>query len=459
MVDIGVIGLGVMGQNLCRNISRNGYTVSVYNRSYIKTKKFVKKYNNILGYEDISDFIQSIKRPRKIILIIKSGAPIDIMIETLTPYLDKEDTIIDTGNSYYKDTIARYKKLVIQGVNYMGCGISGGEEGALNGASLMPGGDKKVYEEVKPILSDIAAKDFGGNPSVSYISGIGSGHYVKMVHNGIEYGIMQLIAETYELLSSLYNLNNKEISDIFVKFNESKLRSFLFEISIAVLRRKDELSDNYLIDIILDKASQKGTGKWTAIESLQTGIPTPTIIESVLARYISSQKNLREKLSKHYKKDEVILKYSLSDFILLLEESIYVSILCIYAQSFDLIRHVSSDNGWEIDLSELSRIWQGGCIIRSQILELLRKNSSDAHLFANTEIKNILIKSIPSLRRLVSSSILNGIPIPAFSISLNYFDSITKNRLPANLIQGLRDYFGAHTYERIDSEGVFHTNW
>ena len=462
--EIGLIGLATMGANLARNIANNKFKISVFNRTTEKTTKFIEKYGNeyLIGEEKLKDFVKSLKAPRKIILLVKAGWPVDAFIDKLTPLLDKGDLIIDGGNSNYKDTQKRIETLKEKGIEFLGCGVSGGEEGALNGPSLMPGGSKKAYNKVSKILNKIAAKDFKGNPCVTYIGNNGAGHYVKTVHNGIEYGVMQMIAEAYEIFRSVYKLKAPEIAKIFKNYNRGKLKSYLFEITAEVLDRKDEYKNGYLIDYILDKAGQKGTGRWTAIDALERAVALPTVTEAVFARITSGEKDTRKRLSKIYSKSKVKNKIPLNKFISKLGDALYAGMLSSYAQGYHLIQKTAEEEGWEIDLSEVSRIWEGGCIIRADILNFLHKayaKNQNKHLFEIKDISNGMIKTIPKLREICAFAQINGVAIPALSSSLAYFEMMTNENSSANLIQGLRDYFGAHTYERIDKKGSYHTEW
>ena len=465
--DIGLIGLAVMGANLARNLASKGNNVLVYNRTYEITQTFVANFGNenLQGAQTLEQFVHGISRPRHIIVMVKAGEGVDAVISQLTPLLEEGDMIIDCGNSYFIDTIRRYTTLQEKGIRFVGCGVSGGEEGALHGPSIMPGGDLDAYQRLQPILEGIAAKDFSGNPCVSYIGQNGSGHYVKMIHNGIEYGVMQIMAEAYELLRSVYGLAPKEISDIFEKFNKGKLNSYLFEIAVEVLRKEDEFNTGtQLIDYILDRAEQKGTGKWTGKDSLDRGITLSTITEAVYARTVSAQKILRTRLHELYG-EKTITKKSITDAdIQSLEHALYAAMLTCYAQGFDLIQTAAKEQGWEINLSEIARIWEGGCIIRAKILKELHEAFGDAqystsHLYEIPAIAEAMKETIPDLRIIVTRSLEQRIPVPCMSSALIYFDSITSARLSANFIQGLRDYFGAHTYERTDRDGVFHTKW
>lgn len=460
---IGLIGLGTMGSNLARNIADKGFSVSVYNRTTEVTESFINNFGseNLVGKKTLEEFMESLELPRKIILMVKAGKVVDTVIDQLKPLLDKRDIIIDCGNSNFKNTERRYKLLLEEGFEFMGCGVSGGEEGALNGPSLMPGGSKSAWENIKEIFEKIAAKDFDGEACVTYVGEGSAGHYVKMVHNGIEYGVMQLMAEAYDLLRNIYKLSPEDLAGVFEHWNNGPLSSYLFEISKKVLKQKDDKADGYLIDKILDKAAQKGTGKWTAIDSLDKGAATPTITEAVYARNISGNKSIRSELSGLYEKKDINSEIELEEFTENLEHGLFSAMLSTYAQGLDLINHVSQENNWNINLAEIARIWEGGCIIRAQILKGINEalQNRNLHLFKINSVVKELNSTIPALREVVAQGVKSGIPVPALSTALSYFDSVTNNNLPANFIQGLRDYFGAHTYERTDQEGTFHTEW
>lgn len=456
--DIGLIGLATMGAHLARNLSGKGLKTIVFNRTSERTAEFIKGFGDehLHGAEDLKTFVESLSRPRKIILLVKAGEAVDEVLKQLVPLLERGDTVIDCGNSNYQDTIRRSGECVQHGLHFVGCGISGGEEGALHGPSLMPGGSNESWELLKPIWEKIAAKDFSGKPCVTHIGSDGAGHYVKMVHNGIEYAVMQLMAEAYDLLKRSYGLSAEQIGDIFEIFGKGKLESYLFEISVPVLRKKDDLTSGFLIDHILDKAGQKGTGMWTGIEGLQRGVGISSITEAVFARTNSGEKELRKKLSASFLKPEVKQKPSLEEFTKKLESSLYASLISIYAQGFELIKKTAKENNWKINLPEIARIWQGGCIIRSKLLQFL---THQPHLFEVPEIQSELKNSFADWRDVVTLSLQSGIPTPVLTTSLQYLDTLASDQLPANFIQGLRDFFGAHTYERNDRPGVFHTDW
>ncbi|PNR95321.1 NADP-dependent phosphogluconate dehydrogenase [Petrotoga sp. 9PWA.NaAc.5.4] len=460
--DVAVIGMAVMGQNLALNIESKGFKVSVYNRSNEKTQKFVEergKNKNIEGSYSIQDLVNSLKKPRKIILMVKAGKPVDDVINELLPYLEKGDIIIDGGNSYYKDTDRRFEELSKKGIRFLGTGISGGEYGALHGPSIMPGGDKSAYDEVKDILEAIAAKTEDG-PCVTYLGPKSSGHYVKMVHNGIEYAIMELISEAYDIMRKVFKLTPQEMSRIFKEWNEEH-KSYLMEITYKILEWKDEETGKPIIDVILDSAKQKGTGKWSVQDALDLNISIPTINAAVNARTLSSIKDERVKISEVY---EAPIEIELNkEFVDALKDALYISTIIAYAEGMKLLQVASDEYGYNLDLSEVARIWEDGCIIRSAFLKPIQKAYKKDLALINLIISDEFITEfrnrVPKLREVVSNIKKTKIPIPAFSSALDYFDGLSSKELPANLIQAQRDYFGAHTYERRDKEGIFHTEW
>ena len=463
--DFAIIGLGTMGAALACNVESRGYTVSIYNRDHKKTQIFLAQHEgNFTTEKDYNAFIKTIARPRKILLMVKAGDPVDDVIADILPHLNKEDIIIDGGNSYYKDTQRREQTLKIKGIHFVGMGVSGGEEGALLGPSLMPGGSKESWEILKLILNDIAAKDFYGNPCVTHIGPDGSGHYVKMVHNGIEYAVMQLMAELYDIYRHTYKQSAPQIAKIFAELNTKHMKSFLFEIGSNVLNKQDETTKipSYLVDNILDKAAQKGTGKWTSQDALDRGIAVPTITDAVFGRYISSEKKERISLAKQYNHRYAKPNMSIKDFTPIAKKAIYAALISSYAQGYDLITKTAAEEQWKINLAEMSRIWQGGCIIRAELLRTLHqayKQHKTIHPLAQPALHKKLKTHTQPLRQLVSLAVESGVPAPAFATSLSYLDAMTTEQSPANFIQGLRDYFGAHTYERTDKKGTFHTEW
>lgn len=468
--DIGLIGLAVMGENLALNMERNGFTVSVYNRSEGVEANVVPNFingkgkdKNFRGFTDVKSFVESLDRPRKIMMMIRAGAPVDIVIEQLLPFLSAGDIVIDGGNSNYEDSERRYAYLREKNIHFVGMGISGGEEGALNGPSIMPGGAVEAWQEIKDIYQKIAAKAEDGTPCCSWIGNGGAGHFVKMVHNGIEYGDMQLIAESYGFMRLMQGMDNDKMADIFADFNKGKLNSYLMEISAEILRHKDK-DGNYLVDKILDKAGQKGTGKWSVISSLEYGTPLNLICSAVYERCISSLKEQREKIAEFYNKEEIKLPFD-KEINKKLIDSLYASKLISYAQGFALMYRVSKEKGWDLNLSEIAKVWRSGCIIRSGFLNDIstayERNVNLENLLLDDYFKNEINDCLENWKNIVAVAILNGIPMSAFSSAINYFYSISTASLPANMIQAQRDYFGAHTFERVDSpRGVFfHENW
>ncbi len=456
--QIGLIGLSTMGANLARNIADKKIPIIVFNRTYEKTGKFIMEFGNkyLSGEKNIKNFIRKIAKPRKIIILVQAGDPVDEVIKNLTPHLDKNDIIIDCGNSNYKDTLRRQIDLHKNQIYLIGCGISGGEQGALHGPSIMPGGEKKAYKEIETILKNIAANDGEKGKCVTYIGPQNSGHFVKMVHNGIEYGIMQLIAESYHLLKKISGLNNTELAKIYKKWNsKGLLKSFLIEITSKIFAKKDTASSGTLIDKILDSAGQKGTGKWTTEAALNYGVAIPTINAAVDARIISSAKEFRKTESKRYK----LFKIKTSTSIKEIEMALELSILNAYAQGFQLLFVAGQNEKWNLNISEICRIWRGGCIIRSEVLPLYQKIFAGNKKTADKIRKKFNEKNQKSWRRVVAIAAQNAIPIPAMSASLHYFDAYRTEHLPQNLIQAMRDFFGAHGYERLDKKGSFHTDW
>jgi 6-phosphogluconate dehydrogenase len=462
---IGVIGLGVMGSNIALNMADKGEQVAVYNYTRDLTDTLVQKLDgqSITPYYEVENFVQSLEMPRKIFVMVTAGKAIDSVISTLVPLLEKGDIIMDGGNSHYKDTVRRYDDLKGKGIGYLGIGISGGEVGALTGPSIMPGGDQEVYEQVAPILTKIAAQ-VDSDPCCVYIGPEGSGHFVKMVHNGIEYADMQLIAEAYTFLREKLDLSVDEIADIFETWNQGELKSYLIEITAEILRKKDEITGMPLIDVILDKAGQKGTGKWTSIQAIDNGIPTSIITESLFARYISSLKEERviaetlltgpDKHQQHLDKDVWI------DYV---RQALYMGKICAYSQGFAQYKTTSELYGWNLPLQDIALIFRGGCIIRAKFLKAISEAYQAQPNLANLLISPYFAEKMKEyqngLRKIVGEGIQSGIAFPCLNTSLTYYDSYRTGISNANLLQAQRDYFGAHTYERRDVEGVFHTNW
>lgn len=463
MNDIGLIGLGVMGKSLVLNIEDKGYNVSAYNYTPNETKNLTEnegKGKKISAFYDLESFVNSIKKPRRIFLMITAGKPVDSMLEQLIPLLDKEDIIMDGGNSYFHDTTRRGNELERRGIHYLGIGVSGGESGALNGPSLMPGGSREAYDLVKDILLKIAAKTEAG-PCCTYVGNGSAGHFVKMIHNGIEYGMMQAISEIYDVMQKSLKLSSEEIGDIFENWNNGELSSFLMEISYKVMRRKDEKTGKPLVELILDKAGQKGTGKWTAQTSLDLGIPTPSLTVAVEERVISFFKGNRRELSKRITKKYTEALYNKAQIVEELKDSLLFSSFILFSQGLWLMAEASNAYNYNIDISEVLKIWKGGCIIRCKMLdyfrEIINEDNTNVNLLNNEKSLNFLVEKLDSIRDITNIAKDFYIPSIVHNTALDYFYSMVEEKLPANLIQAQRDFFGAHTYERIDKEGIFHT--
>lgn len=462
--NIGLIGLAVMGQNLALNIARKGYSVAVYNRSPKRTEDLLKrvKEEKIIPTYDLKEFIDSLQKPRKIILMVKAGKPVDQMIEQLLPYLENGDLIIDGGNSHYLDTNRRLEELSEKGIFFLGMGVSGGEYGALHGPSLMPGGSKEAYEMVEEILLKIAAKSDEG-PCCTYVGNTSAGHFVKMVHNGIEYAIMQAIAEIYDIMRKVLKMDTKEIGNTFENWNRGELNSFLVEITYKIMRKIDEETGKPLVDLILDKAEQKGTGKWTAQAALDLGIPTPSLNLSLIARVISHFKKDREFLAEIFKKEILNVTVDKDEMLEDLEKSLLFSIFLAFSQGLWLIFQASETYNYNINLLEVLRIWKNGCIIRAKMLDflkdILKKDPSNVYLLKAEDSISFLKEKVNSVMRVTEIARKFFVPTPVLNSSLDFLFSMTEKNLPANLIQAQRDFFGAHTFERVDKEGVFHIEW
>lgn len=468
--NIGLIGLAVMGQNLVLNMESKGYKVSVYNRTREVTERFMngaaKNKGNIIPSYSLEELVESLEKPRKIMLMVKAGHPVDAIIANLLPLLDQGDIIIDGGNSFFKDTIRRARELEQKGILYLGVGISGGEEGALKGPSIMPGGNKEAWEQVKDILVDISAKVDGNIPCCDYIGPDGSGHYVKMTHNGIEYADMQLISEAYFLMKELLGMSANEMQQVFQEWNEGELNSYLIEITADILGRVDEETGLPLLEVILDSAGSKGTGKWTSQEALELGVVAPTIVDAVFARYLSAIKEEREEASKILRGPQAKFEGTSSEKEQLIRDigdALYASKICSYAQGFQLLDQASKFYNWDLKLGDIALLWREGCIIRAQFLNKIKeaydRNPNLKNLMLDPYFKEVLERTQEGWRRVISLAIKNGIPVSSFSSALAYYDGYRRERLSANLVQAQRDYFGAHTYKRIDKEGDFHTNW
>lgn len=466
--DIGLIGLAVMGENLVLNIESRGFTVAVFNRTTSVVDQFLgarAKGKKIIGTHSLEELVGKLKRPRKIMMMIRAGSPVDQQINALLPFLEAGDIIIDGGNSHYPDSNRRTKFLKEKGISFIGTGVSGGEEGALTGPSIMPGGDPAAWEHVKPIFQAISAKVEDGTPCCDWVGEDGAGHFVKMVHNGIEYGDMQLIAEAYHLLSGVLGLSNDELAKVFADWNKGDLDSYLIEITSHILGKKDEETGKHVVDLILDAAGQKGTGKWTATSALDFGIPVTLIGEAVFARCLSSLKDERVQASKVISGPKVNFTGDRDAFIAQVRDALFAAKVVSYAQGFLLMRSAAQEFKWNLNYGGIALMWRGGCIIRSTFLGKIKEAYINNPSLPNLLLDPFFQAKIESVqgawRTVVSTAFLNGIPIPALSSALAYFDGFRTERLPANLIQAQRDYFGAHTYERVDkSRGeYFHTNW
>lgn len=478
--DFGLIGLAVMGENLALNVESRGYKVAVYNRTTSKVDELLAgraKGKNFVGTHNLEDFVAAVARPRKLMMLVKAGPAVDAIIDQLIPLCDKGDIIIDGGNTYYTDTEERTKRVEAAGMLYVGAGVSGGEEGALKGPSLMPGGTKAAWPEIKEMFQAIAAK-VGPNediPCCEWVGPRGSGHYVKMVHNGIEYGDMQLICEAYQLLRELGGLSNDELYDVFTKWNQGELQSYLIEITRDIFSAKDDLGgDGYLVDQILDVAGAKGTGKWMSQLSLDLGVPSTLVTTAVFARGLSAQKDARVRASKQLKGPSAtqnpemtaLAKELVGDkqaFIDAVESALYASKIVSYAQGFVQLQAASQEHDWGLDYGQCALLWRGGCIIRAQFLDRIKEAFGEQPDLENLLLYPFFEQAVENAqagwRAVIAAASLLGIPVPAFSAALNYYDGYRLERLPANLLQAQRDYFGAHTYQRVDRDGTFHSEW
>ena len=465
--QIGVVGMAVMGRNLALNIESRGYSVSIFNRSSSKTDEVIALHpdKKLVPTYTVEEFVNSLEKPRRILLMVKAGEATDKTIQSLLPHLDKGDILIDGGNTFFRDTIRRNEMLANSGINFIGTGVSGGEEGALNGPAIMPGGQKDAYELVAPILEEIAAKADDGAPCVTYVGPNGAGHYVKMVHNGIEYGDMQLIAESYDILRRVGGLTVEETAEVFKSWNTGELDSYLIEITADILTKKDPETGKPMVEVIMDTAGNKGTGKWTSQSALDLGVPLPLITESVFARYISTLKEEREVASKELSpiKDPELSNTEKQALVESVRKGLYFSKIMSYAQGFAQMRVASEEFDWNLNYGEIAKIFRAGCIIRAQFLQKI----TDA-FERDPELKNLLLDKYflyvtesyqEAVREVVVTAVQAGIPVPTFSSALAYYDSYRSEVLPANLIQAQRDYFGAHTYNRVDKPGVFHFEW
>ena len=463
---IGVIGMAVMGRNLAWNIESRGHAVSIYNRTKAKTDDVMaqSKGRKLVPTDSLEAFVDSLEKPRRILLMVQAGKGTDAVIEELRPLLDKGDILIDGGNTFYKDTVRRGEELAKDGLHFIGTGVSGGEEGALKGPSIMPGGPREAYDLVAPILTEIAARAPDGEPCVTWIGPDGAGHYVKMVHNGIEYGDMQLIAESYAVLKHVAGLSNDELAGVYRDWNEGELDSFLIEITAKIFTRKDDRTGKAMVDVILDKAAQKGTGKWTSQSALDLGVPLTLITESVFARVLSSMKDERVAAAKVLSgPQERAFEGDRKAFVEAVRRALYMSKIISYAQGFAQLRAASDENDWSLDYGAIAKIFRAGCIIRARFLQKITdayaRQGSLKNLLLDPYFRDIALDYQAALREVVIAAVKAGVPVPGFSAAIAYYDSYRAEVLPANLIQAQRDFFGAHTFERVDDKGSFHLEW
>ena len=464
--DIGLIGLAVMGENLAMNMESKGFTVAVFNRSTDKVDNFIEGRaagKNFIGCRSPEELIDSLKKPRRIFMMVKAGAAVDALIAQLLPLLDEGDILIDGGNSHYPDTIRRTAEVESRGCLYVGCGVSGGEEGALKGPSMMPGGSPAAWEHVRPIFQSICARVEDGSPCCDWVGENGAGHFVKMVHNGIEYGDMQLICEAYQLMRDGLGMTSEEMSEVFAAWNKTELESYLIEITADILRHKE--NGEITVEKILDRAGQKGTGKWTSITALDEGVPLTLISEAVFARCLSAQKDERVRAAALYRRKVVPVEGDRAAALESLRKALYASKIVSYAQGYALMRAAAKTNGWNLNYGGIALMWRGGCIIRSvflgKIKEAFDKDPALENLLLDEYFRETMQSLLPAWRETVSLAVRSGIPMSALSSALSWFDGYTCENLPANLLQAQRDYFGAHTYERVDAPRgqFFHTNW
>jgi 6-phosphogluconate dehydrogenase len=463
--DFGMIGLGVMGRNLLLNMADHGFSVIGFDKDQSKAANlgsFASPGTTVKGVNTLSEMVKQLKRPRKIMMLVPAGPIVDYVIKDLLPLIEEGDIIIDGGNSHYTDTLSRIKFLEDKRIHFVGMGVSGGEHGARTGPSIMPGGDVEAWKELKPILEAVSAK-VNNEPCVAYMGKAAAGHYVKMVHNGIEYAIMQLISEVYDFLKRGIGLNNDELHELFKKWNESEMSSFLLEITATIFLKSDELSNNRLVDMILDKAGSKGTGKWTSQDAMDLPVPVPTIDIAVAMRDLSVYKEERVSASSLYQPKIKTITKNKEKVIQQLHDSLFAATILCYAQGLAMLHKASAELNMDIPLKDVVRIWRGGCIIRSSLLEFFtaafRKNPQLSNILLHKKIASLVKKKIPALRKIVQLSAAGKIPAAGLASALSYFDAYCSANLPTNLIQAQRDYFGAHTYQRIDKEGSFHTEW
>jgi 6-phosphogluconate dehydrogenase len=462
--EIGMVGLGVMGRNLLLNMADHGFSVAGYDKNADKVKALRQeaKKGNVLGATDIKEFIGLLRRPRAVMMLVPAGAPVDSVIKDLLPNLEKGDLIIDAGNSYFKDTDSRAAKLEAEGIHFLGVGVSGGEEGARHGPSIMPGGPKDVYERIRRIFEAASAK-VNGDPCVTWLGPGSAGHFVKMVHNGIEYGVMQLIAETYDLLKRGWGMNDDDVGEIYASWNKGELNSYLVEISGHIFSKKDGKTGKRLIDEILDVAKQKGTGMWTSQSAMELQVPIPTIDLAVAMRDLSAFEKERAQAGAFYQRSIRRFKSNRDTFVTQLERALFAAMIITYAQGMALLAVASDKYKYHLDLEAVARIWRGGCIIRAALLEdicaAFRERGDLPNLLLDSNLSRKLTEHQDDLRQVVSQAAESGVPVPGLMVSLGYFDAYRSAWLPANLTQAQRDYFGAHTYERTDAKGTFHTEW
>lgn len=464
--DIGLVGLAVMGQNLALNIADHGYSIAVFNRTTETMQKFVDsdaaKGKPVIGCETMEDLVKNLKRPRAIILMVKAGAPVDQQIEMLQPLLEEGDIIVDGGNSHFRDTQRRDKDLTEAGLHFMGTGISGGEEGARNGPSIMPGGTAAAFSKVGPIFRAISAQ-VDGEPCCIHIGTDGAGHFVKTTHNGIEYADMQMIAEVYSIMRKLLGMEAPDTAKVFTEWNQGDLDSYLIEITADILGQTDEETGKPMVDLIVDRAGQKGTGQWTSVSALELGVPAPTIAEAVFARALSALKDERVEAEKIIGAAEPKFDGDKAAFVGDLRDALLASKICAYAQGFALMQAAKEEFGWDTDFGKVAMIWRGGCIIRARFLDRIKeaydRDPALKNLLLDPYFRSLVDKGESAWRRVVSAAIANGLPVPALTSALSYFDAYRSGRLWADLIQAQRDYFGAHTFERVDRDGWFHREW
>ena len=466
LADIGLIGLAVMGENLVMNMESRGFTVAVYNRSTDKVDKFLggrAAGRNIIGCHSPAELVEHLSKPRKVFMMVKAGSAVDDLIDQLLPLLEEGDILIDGGNSHYPDTVRRTAYVESRGMLYVGTGVSGGEEGALHGPSLMPGGSPAAWEQVRPIFQSICARVEDGSPCCDWVGENGAGHFVKMVHNGIEYGDMQLICEAYQLMRDGLGMSSAEMRDVFAAWNKTELNSYLIEITADILGHEE--NGEVTVEKILDRAGQKGTGKWTSVTALDEGVPLTLISEAVFARCLSAQKDERVTAARRYHRQIPAFTGDREVFLENLRRALYASKIVSYAQGYALMRAAAQSNGWNLNYGGIALMWRGGCIIRSRFLgkikEAFDKNPELSNLLLDDYFYDTMQSLIPAWRQTVAQAVLAGVPMPAFSSALSWFDGYTCENLPANLLQAQRDYFGAHTYERVDAPRgqMFHTNW